>query len=108
MTSRLNPLLVSSMVRSIAHATEARFRLDRDQGLRHLVMVRADTITRAKELHELHEKTTRLNLAFVNGRHTLVHVRRIIERLRQGKLDGTVCVNMLGEGFNLHLTLASR
>ena len=37
---------------AIATATEAKFRSDRAAGLAHLVMVRADGLTRAKELKE--------------------------------------------------------
>jgi superfamily II DNA or RNA helicase len=86
---------------AIATATEAKFRRDRDAGLAHLVMVRADGLTRAKELKEIYERNTGLRLALVNGQHSLGHVKRIVERLRSKELDGIVCVNMFGEGFNL-------
>jgi superfamily II DNA or RNA helicase len=86
---------------AIATATEAKFRSDRAAGLAHLVMVRADGLTRAKELKELYERNTGLHLAFVNGNHSLGHVKRIVEKLRSQELDGIVCVNMFGEGFNL-------
>ena len=86
---------------AIAAATEAKFRNDRAAGLEHLVMVRADGLTRAKELKEIYDHNTGLHLAFVSGQHSLGHVKRIVERLRKGELDGVVCVNMFGEGFNL-------
>jgi superfamily II DNA or RNA helicase len=86
---------------AIAHATEAKFTQDRAAALDHLVMIRADTLTRAKELQENYERNTRLRLAFVNGQHSLGHVKRIIAKLRARELDGIVCVNMFGEGFNL-------
>lgn len=86
---------------AIAAATEAKFRDDRNAGLAHLVMVRADGLTRARELKEIYERHTGLRLAFVNGQHSLAHVKRIIEKLKAGQLDGIVCVNMFGEGFNL-------
>jgi hypothetical protein len=86
---------------AIATATEAKFRSDRAAGLAHLVMVRADGLTRAKELKDLYEQNTGLHLAFVNGNHSLAHVKRIVEKLRSNDLDGIVCVNMFGEGFNL-------
>lgn len=86
---------------AIARATEAKFRQDRAGGLAHLVMVRADTLTRANELKEIYATNTGLNLAFVNGSHSLGHVKRIVQRLRRAELDGIVCVNMFGEGFNL-------
>lgn len=86
---------------AIATAAEAKFRSDRAAGLAHLVMVRADGLTRAKELKETYERHTGLHLAFVNGQHSLGHVKRTVEKLRSNELDGIVCVNMFGEGFNL-------
>ena len=86
---------------AIATATEAKFRRDRDAALEHLVMVRADTLPRAQELKDIYERNTRLRLAFVNGKHSLAHVKRIVAKLKANELDGIVCVNMFGEGFNL-------
>lgn len=86
---------------AIATATEAKFRLHRAEGLEHLVMVRADTLSRAKDLQDIYEQNTQLRLAFVNGSHSLGHVKRIVTKLRENELDGIVCVNMFGEGFNL-------
>ncbi|HTV53746.1 MAG TPA: DEAD/DEAH box helicase family protein, partial [Terriglobia bacterium] len=86
---------------AIATATEAKFRDDRAADLAHLVMVRADSLTRAKELKEIYDRHTGLRLAFVNGQHSLAHVKRIVEKLKRDELDGIVCVNMFGEGFNL-------
>src|SRR5262249_20022070 len=83
---------------AIAQATEAKFRSDRNANLKHLIMVRADTIERAKELHDLYTSVTGLKLAFVNGQHSLAHVKRVIEKLKGDTLDGIVCVNMFGEG----------
>ena len=86
---------------AIALATEAKFRADRDAGLEHLVMVRADSLPRARELLDIYEHNTGLRLAFVNGKHSLAHVKRVIAKLQGNELDGIVCVNMFGEGFNL-------
>jgi hypothetical protein len=86
---------------AIAVATEARFRSDRNAGYEHLIMVRADGISRAKELKEIYAANTGLRLAFVSGQHSLAHVKGIVAKLRASQLDGIVCVNMFGEGFNL-------
>jgi len=86
---------------AIARATEACLQRDRAAGLQHLVMVRADTIPRAKELLDIYGTNTAVRLAFVDGHHTLAHVKRIIAKLKTNELDGIVCVNMFGEGFNL-------
>lgn len=86
---------------AIARATEAKLRRDRAAHFEHLVMVRADGITRAKQLKEIYERNTQLRLAFVNGQHSLAHVKRVVAKLKSNELDGIVCVNMFGEGFNL-------
>ncbi len=86
---------------TIAKAVAARFSADRLAGLKHLVMVRADTLQRAQELHDLYREHTTLRLEFVRGQHSLSHVRRILRKLDEGQADGIVCVNMFGEGFNL-------
>jgi len=86
---------------AIAQAAEAKFRLDRAAGFEHLVMVRVDSLPRAKALQEVYEQHTGLRLAFVNGQHSLGHVKRVIAKLQSNELDGIVCVNMFGEGFNL-------
>jgi len=86
---------------AIARSTEAKFREDRAAGLQHLVMVRTDAVSRARELKKLYDENTGLRLAFVSGAQTLVHVKRVIVKLKASELDGIVCVNMFGEGFNL-------
>ena len=86
---------------AIARATEAKFREDRAAGLQHLIMVRTDAVNRARELKKLYDENTRLHLAFVTGAQTLAHVKRVIVKLKANELDGIVCVNMFGEGFNL-------
>lgn len=86
---------------TIARATEGRFLEDQAAELNHLVMVRADTLNRARDLHTIYEQNTDLRLEFVRGQHSLAHVRKVIQKLRTKAADGIVCVNMFGEGFNL-------
>ena len=86
---------------AIAQAAEARFKADRANGLQHLVMVRVDSIARGKQLKDIYETKTRLKLAFVSGQHSLGHVKKIVTKLQAAELDGIICVNMFGEGFNL-------
>src|SRR5262249_27914301 len=91
----------SSIDMAIARDTEARFRADRAADFKHLVMVRTDGVSRARELKDLYDANTGLRLAFVSGAHSLAHVKRTINKLKADELDGIVCVNMFGEGFNL-------
>jgi hypothetical protein len=84
----------------IAHAAAAQLRDDRARGYRHLLMVRTDSMKRAKALVEVYAPTG-LRLALVTSSYSLAHVSRVIKRLRAHELDGIICVNMLGEGFDL-------
>jgi superfamily II DNA or RNA helicase len=86
---------------AIARATEAKFRSDRAASFQHLIMVRTDAVTRAKELKKLYDDNTGLHLAFVSGAQSLGHMKRVVAKLRANEIDGIVCVNMFGEGFNL-------
>lgn len=87
--------------RAIAMAAERQFRQDKDAGLQHRLMVRTDSKARAAELLKAYEAATELKLKLIKSEHSVGHVKRIIDDLRSGALDGIVCVNMLGEGFDL-------
>ena len=85
---------------AVAVAAERQYASDRDAGFRHHLMVRTDSRKRAAELSELYGNHTGLRLSVVTGDKSLRYVRKVIERLNAGELDGIICVNMLGEGFN--------
>jgi superfamily II DNA or RNA helicase len=84
----------------IARETERIFNLDKANGLRHCVMVRTDQKTRAKQLEDVYKKETSLRLQSINSSHGLKHIRSAIQKLRDGALDGVICVDMMGEGFD--------
>lgn len=86
---------------AVAVAAETRFRADQAMGLSHLVMVRTDRKTRARELAEIYAEHTDLRLAMLNSDHSLRYAKSVIRKLREGNLDGIITVNMLGEGFDL-------
>lgn len=86
---------------AIAQAAERQLRADQTDGYLHKLMVRTDSKARARELLAIYEQATSLKLQLVTSEHSLVHVKRTIASLRAGDLDGIVCVNMLGEGFDL-------
>jgi superfamily II DNA or RNA helicase len=84
------------------------FREDADTGFTHVVMVRADSRPRANELAEIYRQHTTLKLEIVHSGRSQRHTEQVVQRLRQGDLDGVICVNMLGEGFDLpHLKIAA-
>jgi superfamily II DNA or RNA helicase len=85
----------------IARAAEAALKEDHAGGLKHLLMVRTDTKTRAKELKEVYKAETDLKLQVIDSDHSYSHIKSVVSKLRGGELDGIICVDMLGEGFDL-------
>lgn len=85
----------------IALAAQQVFNEDRASGLDHLLMVRTDMKKRAKELKKIYEENTGLRLQQVDSDYSYSYIKRTIEKLRAGELDGIICVDMLGEGFDL-------
>ncbi|MGA9884333.1 MAG: DEAD/DEAH box helicase family protein [Candidatus Acidiferrales bacterium] len=86
---------------AIADAAASQLAADRHQGLDHRLMVRTGTKVRARELLDLYRTRCNLRISLLTGEHTLVHLRRTVEQLRADELDAIVCVDMLGEGFDL-------
>jgi len=85
----------------IALAAEQILRADREAGLDHLLMVRTGQRKRAHELKALYDSRTGLKLEVITGDNSLTRVRQTLARLESRELDGIICVDMLGEGFNL-------
>lgn len=96
----VTPAAGQSLDVAIAAATERQFNQDRAAGQQHRVMVRTDSRKRAFELLTLYERNTTLRLKLITGDKSLKYVKGVIAALTAGELDGIVCVNMLGEGFN--------
>lgn len=84
----------------IAKRAETIFREDREAGFDHRLLVRVDGISRANVLMEIYREQTELNLRVVHSRMSYQTVKRTISALKAGQLDGVICVNMLGEGFD--------
>lgn len=85
---------------AIARAAEQQLASDREAGLQHHLMVRTDSRKRATALLEVYKSNTALRLRLITGDKSLRYVKGVIAQLKAGELDGIVCVNMLGEGFN--------
>ncbi len=84
----------------IAKKAESIFLLDREKGYEHYLMVRASSKDRAKELQGLYNSETILNLQRIDSSMSSKTVYKIIDELRSKELDGIICVDMLGEGFD--------
>lgn len=85
---------------AIAEAAIAQLRKDLDNGLNHLMMARCSKIERAAAVFDVYQKLAHdLNPTLVHSRQPDIAKR--IEDLRAGANRIAVCVNMLGEGFDL-------
>lgn len=86
--------------RAIAEKTIEILRRDLADGKNHLVMARCETIERANAVFEIYRRTAAdLNPMIVHSE--LDDADRRIDQLRRGEARVVVCVNMLGEGFDL-------
>jgi superfamily II DNA or RNA helicase len=86
---------------AIARAASSRLRSDQKAGLDHRIMVRSGTISRAQALLSLYQNETDLKLQLVTGNHSVRTLNHAVGALQSGELDGIVCVDMFGEGFDL-------
>lgn len=94
--------------KNIALKTAEIFNKDREDGLDHYLIVRTDKKEHAKELVKIYKENTNLNIRRVDSNQSYSYIRNTIKSLRDKKLDGIVCVNMLGEGFDFpHLKIAA-
>lgn len=84
----------------IAKEAERVFLNDRQQGYDHYLMVRTDTKEKAKGLEQLYQEQTSLKLKRIDSSMTFRTVKLCIEALKNKQIDGIICVDMLGEGFD--------
>ncbi len=84
----------------IAKKAEDILRVDRARGHNHVLMVRTSTKTKARELVKIYKEETALNLELIDSDQSYIEIKRTLSRLRRLKLDGIICVDMLGEGYD--------
>ncbi|MEK7992416.1 MAG: DEAD/DEAH box helicase family protein, partial [Planctomycetota bacterium] len=85
---------------AIAQAAIAKLRSDRAAGLNHLVMARCDNIRRADQVHAIYQRLAP-EFAPVKVHSEAPNAHDNLERMRSGESRIVVCVDMLGEGFDL-------
>jgi superfamily II DNA or RNA helicase len=95
----VNPQGVSNDI-AIAIETEKQFLIDRGNNLTHFIMVRTDSKKRANDLAKIYSDNTQLNLKLVHSGHSYKTIKDTIKKLKDKELDGIICVDMLGEGFD--------
>lgn len=84
----------------IAKEAERIFLNDRQQGYDHYLMVRTDTREKAKQLEQLYQNETTLTLRRIDSSMSYRTVELCISELKEKHIDGIICVDMLGEGFD--------
>lgn len=85
---------------SIAKKAEEVLQNDRNEGYEHYLMIRTDSKKNATALETLYSKNTSLRLKKIDSSVSHSVVKMTLEKLHQGELDGIICVDMLGEGYD--------
>jgi superfamily II DNA or RNA helicase len=85
---------------AIAKSVEHAFCEDQKAGLKHSILVRASSIPHAEALLELYGRETSLKLEVIHSQYSSKRIENAIKLLENQTLDGVICVNMLGEGFD--------
>lgn len=84
----------------IAKETEKVFFSDKENGFEHKVMIRVASKPRAKELLEVYSINTKLKLEKIDSDCSYKKINNVLDLLSKGDVDGIICVDMLGEGFD--------
>jgi hypothetical protein len=85
--------------RSVAHAAVAQLRADQAKGFDHRIFARAATIASARQLVHVYEEAGARVRAIDS--HASKRTQDEAEaELLAGKIDGVVCVDMFGEGYD--------
>jgi len=66
----------------------------------HKIIIRTDSRNRANELKKIYDAMTSLKLEIISSDYKNITLDRKIEQLKQDQLDGVICVDMMGEGYN--------
>lgn len=85
---------------ALARRAAEILRADQAQGFEHRLMVRTDRRSHAQQLEKVYLDHTDLHLRLIHSGHSSRHVDQSVALLQSGQLDGILCVDMLGEGFD--------
>lgn len=87
---------------AIATNAVKALREDIDQGYEHILMARCSSKKRAEEVLEVYERIAPdLNPIKIDSELSATKYNEVENKLRAGSIKIIVCVNMLGEGFDL-------
>lgn len=83
----------------IAEVAVKQLRSDMENGYDHILMARCSTKQRAKEVMEIYQQYSDLNPVMVFS--SMPNQKSILNNIKDKKHKIIVCVNMLGEGFDM-------
>ena len=66
----------------------------------HRIIVRTDRKAQADLLHDIYSNHTTLNLVVVHSKLSSSTIKSRIKQLTNGEIDGVICVDMMGEGYD--------
>jgi len=84
----------------ISKKAEEVYFSDQEQDYNHYLMVRTKSKAKSKRLEKLYKENTDLKLKRVDSSMAKSTAQKAIDQLKAGELEGIICVNMLGEGFD--------
>jgi superfamily II DNA or RNA helicase len=82
-------------------ANSAMDELDRDISRKHIVMARVDSTARAEQIHEIYRTIDRYEAVVIHHKLTPSQKEIAKRRLFNGEVRVVICVDMLGEGFDM-------
>ena len=66
----------------------------------HRIIIRTDSRTAANKLNTIYKEHTDLKLEVIHSNLSEKFIKSRIAKLRSGNIDGVICVNMMGEGYD--------
>jgi len=88
--------------KNLATKAIAQIREDIGNGFDHILMARAASIPRCKEIFEIYQRLgADFNPAIIHNKISSSARAEILKNLKEGQCRIILCVNMLGEGFDL-------
>jgi superfamily II DNA or RNA helicase len=85
----------------IAEKAVAQLKADLSSGYDHILMARVSDIERTKVVYPLYERHTDLNAVVIHSRLGAREKRETLRKIKAKEVRIVVCVDMLGEGFDL-------
>ena len=93
-------LFQSEEDKNIAIAKKAESVYNERVNAEHKIIVRTDTQAGANQLKKIYEEHTNLKLDVIHSKLSEKYLRSRIKQLREGQVDGIICVDMMGEGYD--------